>query len=227
MTCPHQYSDGAYVLGALSPAERAEFEQHLTECDTCAGAVRQLAPLPGLLGRVDPAAAEGGAPSSVRLPRLVEAAGRLRRRHTRAHRLRLAAATASAAVAAAVGAGVVATLPADEPVTVRSSAPAATEEMRAVTAWAPVTARVGLAAGPGGTTVTLTCQYDDADYQGPAHTFRLVAVGTDGTSEQIASWQASPGDEIALSGLTRFSDAALARVELRYADGSRVLVHEP
>jgi RNA polymerase sigma-70 factor (ECF subfamily) len=30
--------DGAYILGALSPAERHEFEDHLVDCDSCAAA---------------------------------------------------------------------------------------------------------------------------------------------------------------------------------------------
>ena len=36
MSCEFAHQDGAYVLGALSPAERREFEQHLAGCDECA-----------------------------------------------------------------------------------------------------------------------------------------------------------------------------------------------
>ena len=53
MSCPFAHDDAAYVLGALSPAERLEFERHLGRCDDCTRAVRELAGLPGLLGRVD------------------------------------------------------------------------------------------------------------------------------------------------------------------------------
>ena len=53
MSCPFAHDDGAYVLGALSPAERLEFERHLPGCDECTRSVRELAGLPGLLGRVD------------------------------------------------------------------------------------------------------------------------------------------------------------------------------
>ncbi|MEO5919529.1 MAG: zf-HC2 domain-containing protein, partial [Pseudolysinimonas sp.] len=49
--------DAAYVLGALSPAERREFEDHLDECDKCRTAVADLSALPGLLGRIDDARA--------------------------------------------------------------------------------------------------------------------------------------------------------------------------
>jgi len=47
--------DAAYVLGALSPAERREFEEHLATCPHCQAAVSELAALPGLLAQVSPA----------------------------------------------------------------------------------------------------------------------------------------------------------------------------
>ena len=46
--------DAAYVLGALSPAERREFEEHLAGCPGCQAAVSELAGLPGLLAQVSP-----------------------------------------------------------------------------------------------------------------------------------------------------------------------------
>ena len=64
MSCMYADWDGAYVLGALSPADRLEFERHLAECATCAPAVREMAGLPGLLGRVDESALADHAPAS-------------------------------------------------------------------------------------------------------------------------------------------------------------------
>ena len=48
-----QYStwDAAYVLGALSDADRHEFEGHLSSCPACQGAVGELAGMPGLLAQ--------------------------------------------------------------------------------------------------------------------------------------------------------------------------------
>ena len=46
--------DAAYVLGALSPAERREFEEHLAGCARCQRSVAELAGLPGLLAQVSP-----------------------------------------------------------------------------------------------------------------------------------------------------------------------------
>lgn len=51
-TCPLEQSAAAYVLGALSPIERLEFERHLRSCAACRWSVTLLAGLPGLLARV-------------------------------------------------------------------------------------------------------------------------------------------------------------------------------
>ncbi|MBO0892557.1 MAG: zf-HC2 domain-containing protein, partial [Acidothermales bacterium] len=50
--CERSVQLGAYVLGAVSAAERESIERHLGECEACQAEVVGLAPLPGLLGRV-------------------------------------------------------------------------------------------------------------------------------------------------------------------------------
>ena len=42
MRCEHEHDDGAYVLGALSPAERAAYERHLATCSFCREAVADI-----------------------------------------------------------------------------------------------------------------------------------------------------------------------------------------
>src|SRR4051794_5355249 len=49
---PYEEWDAAYVLGALSPAERREYETHLRDCERCSAAVADLAAVPPLLARV-------------------------------------------------------------------------------------------------------------------------------------------------------------------------------
>jgi hypothetical protein len=44
--------DAGYVLGALSAAERRNFEDHLDRCADCRNAVAELAGMPGLLAQV-------------------------------------------------------------------------------------------------------------------------------------------------------------------------------
>jgi hypothetical protein len=53
MRCTQTVEAGAYVIGALSPPERYNYERHLAVCAGCRYEVAQLAGLPGLLGRLD------------------------------------------------------------------------------------------------------------------------------------------------------------------------------
>jgi hypothetical protein len=55
MTCRRTVSLGAYLLGALDPAERSDFEDHIATCANCKAELLRLAPLPGLLQRLSPA----------------------------------------------------------------------------------------------------------------------------------------------------------------------------
>jgi hypothetical protein len=52
VTCANTVTLGAYLLGALDPRERFEFEAHLGGCDTCRTELVRLAPLPGMLNQI-------------------------------------------------------------------------------------------------------------------------------------------------------------------------------
>ncbi|MGW4060926.1 anti-sigma factor family protein [Amycolatopsis sp. NPDC004747] len=99
---PYRDWDAAYVLGALSPAERREYEGHLGCCASCAEAVASFAGLPGILSVVPrETSVELLGPVSSRVslvPGLVRAVRASRRRG----RARVAAALAGAALAGAV-----------------------------------------------------------------------------------------------------------------------------
>jgi hypothetical protein len=223
MTCPHGYSDGAYVLGALSPAERTEYQAHLAECEPCAAAVAALAPIPGLLGRVDPAALRPGEPEPGRLAQLLATVADHRRRQLRVRRRRLAAASLAAAAVAAVGVLVAGGAdwftPADD------RPPASAVAMTPVEESLPVTARVAVAEAPGGTEVWMSCQYEGEDGS-PAHPYWLVAYGTDGTWESLGSWEVAPGDEITMTGRSRYATGELARLELQGTGGATLLIYD-
>lgn len=230
MTCPHRFDDGAYVLGALCPTERAAFEQHLADCASCASAVRLLAPLPGLLGRVDPVVAEQGLPGSSRLPRLIDAMKAARRRESRLVRLKVAAVALAAALLAGGGAMVLqGSDDAAPPVatgTPTQETAAPTEDMVAAVDWVPVAAHLQITEEATGTTIAMDCRYQTG-YTGQRKAFQLVAVGTDGSDDPLGSWLAGPGDHVTMTGLTRFTGGELARVELRDATGSVLLYLEP
>lgn len=92
---------GAYVLGALDPAERADLEAHLGECSLCRAELAELAGLPGLLSRLPlDDVTTGGAPGPGLLPRVLAAVEQERaRRHRATLRWRGAAGLAAAGLA--------------------------------------------------------------------------------------------------------------------------------
>jgi anti-sigma factor RsiW len=51
-SCTQTVTLGAYLLGALEPPERYEFEAHIAECDNCRTELIRLAPLPGMLNQI-------------------------------------------------------------------------------------------------------------------------------------------------------------------------------
>lgn len=82
--------DAAYVLGALTPAERRDYESHLSRCGACRRAVTEICGIPALLSRLDMATAvdalNGGDETSICADRstakrdVLTAAARVRRR---------------------------------------------------------------------------------------------------------------------------------------------------
>ncbi|MEU5721362.1 zf-HC2 domain-containing protein [Micromonospora sp. NPDC047738] len=223
--CEFAYDDGAYVLGALAPAERAAYERHLAGCAACREAVAEIAVLPGLLGRLDPAGLEQFLPSASeasRLPALLDAAREQRRRErSRARRRYALSGLAAAVLAVLAGVGVSLVRPATP------SAPrVALAAMRPVAGPVPLHAEVGLTDKKWGTEVTLRCGYDQRTGHREAYTFRLVAHGPDGATEQVATWLAAPGDDLRMVGATHFTHGELVRLELLRADGTPVLAYD-
>jgi hypothetical protein len=234
-TCEYSHLDGSYVLGALSPAERQEFERHLETCTTCAAAVRQLAGLPGLLARVDadvlvaPPAQE--APPDTLLPSLVREVRRSQRR-----RGYLAAGAAAAAmVAVSVGSLALAgDLTGDEtpsagtqPTSSTSTAPspAAGQDMVPV-GDVPVQASVAFESVPWGTRLSLTCTYTtsgDPYHDGQRSSYSLYVRTRDGRAEQVATWRALPGRTMMLDAATSAGRDEIVSVEVRTAEGQPVL----
>ena len=232
--CEFAYDDGAYVLGALAPAERAAYERHLGGCASCREAVAEIAVLPGLLGRLDPAGLEQilPPPAPPRVPALLDEARHRRRRERSADRRRYALTTlAAAGLALLVGVGTAVALPrpvnpSGPPGAQGNPAPQVSMvAMRPVAAAGPVHADLGLTGTKWGTEVTMRCGYDARTSYGKAYPFRLVARGPNGATEQIGSWLAAPGDDLRFTGATRFTDAELVSVELQKADGTPLLTY--
>ena len=201
---PDQYSawDAAYVLGALSPVERREFEEHLAGCPTCQAAVSELAGLPGLLAQVAPddAALLAVAPADVidggPPPDLVSKV--IKTRQSRRRRLVLAVAGAVAALAVIIGGVAVATglLPLGPRVAAcgwrshRWSRPA-------ITALADVTPVSN------GTDIKMECVYGEDSEPTPGGgyaDYSIFVVDRSGQGEQIKSGRPSPTSRCGRAG---------------------------
>ncbi|MFD0822233.1 anti-sigma factor, partial [Micromonospora zhanjiangensis] len=98
--------------------------------------------------------------------------------------------------------------------------------MRPVAATAPVTAEIGLDGVGWGTKVAMHCRYQGTGEYAKSYTFRLVAYGPDGAKEQVGSWVAGPGDDVTMTGATRFTAAELTRLELIRYDGTVLLAYD-
>ncbi len=225
MTCPFALDDGAYVLGALSPAERTEFERHLPTCPSCRESVTGLAVLPGLLGRLDPATAAPSetAPPTV-LPRALASAVSQRRAERRRHtRNAIVMGVGAAVVAVLVGVGVHVAENATSP----QSSTLVYSAMHQSSPNVSVEAEVALTPTDAGTSLTMRCWYPD-EHQGRSWPVWLVVYPRDGdTAEHVGSWMATAGKEITLTALTHYAPNQIDRIELRGGNDTTLLWWKP
>ena len=231
MTCRFAHDDGAYVLGALSPAERLDYERHLPGCGDCTRAVGELAGLPGLLGRVDARLVEDPPATDPVPDTLLPALFReVRRRHRRRNvaAVGLAAAGLAAATVALLGPqlggpdGSGPTVP-DAPSAGASEVPTvAMEPVGEV----PLQARVSLEQVTWGTRLGLVCTYDPAsvEYDLPPEVDYLLFVRTrEGRAERVGSWRSVGGLTMRLSAATAADRDEIESVEVRTPEGRVVL----
>lgn len=230
MTCRFAHDDAAYVLGALSPAGRLEFERHMAGCAECRRAVGELAGLPGLLGRVDARLLESPPEADPVPDTLLPALFREVRRRRR----RLALATAGL-VAAVLAAATVALLGlqlggTDGSGTAAPSPSAGAPEVPTVAmepvGEVPVRARVSLEEVTWGTRLGLVCSYDptSVEYDLPAEVdYTLFVRSRDGRAERVGSWRSVGGLTMRLSAATAVDRKEIEAVEVRTPQGRVVL----
>lgn len=227
MSCSYADWDGAYVLGALSPADRLEFERHLRSCEDCAAAVRDLAGLPGLLGRVDEGVTADPAPDDVLPPLPDTLMPRLRREIRSRTRRRL---VGTGLVAASAAAAVVLAFPVVDglrgsPTPSTSSISAAAARPMTVLSGGPMRANLALEPVSWGTRLHLVCTYAPNAYAGGqrAGTYSLLVHTTSGRVERVGTWRPVAGQAMRLSAATAVSRGHIASVEVRTAQGQPVL----
>ena len=221
-------NDAAYVLGALSPAERREFETLLRVCAACASSVGDLAGLPGLMSKVsvEQLTAEAEAPPETLLPSLARAVRRERGRRS------LAVGAAAAAAAFLIAGGAVALTGPDSPARppVASTASTATTPSGtanlALTAVvpSPVTASARLVDMAWGTRIDLTCSYRaNGSYPADGRPYALVVIDRSGAAQQVATWKALPDRELTVMGASSLARRDIAAVEVRTLSGRAIL----
>lgn len=228
MSCSYADWDGAYVLGALAPGDRLEFERHLGGCETCTLAVRQMAGLPGLLGRVEESALDDREPGQGLPPVPDTVLPRLRREVRARSRRRLVGVGLAAASAAAAVALTVPLVDRQEgtpggPAT--STVPADGQPMRSL-AGSTVSGRLTLASVAWGTRLDLVCTYQPSGYH-PANvrggTYTLLVHTRGGGVERVGTWRPVVGRPMQLSAATALDRGQIASVEVETAQGEPVL----
>lgn len=203
--------DAAYVLGALSPEDRAAFEAHLKECPECARSVQELAGLPGLLSQVGPEMVEVIEPPVGVLPSMLHSVRKIRRRRIfRTFGVAVAVAAAAVAVAVAI-------------VVPQGDGSAPGTAMTPLIA-APVQATAAVARVSGGSRVDMSCEYRGASYGAD---YELIAVRADGTEEDLASWWASPNRAAKISLDTAIAPDDIQSLEIRTSSGVPLLRWKP
>lgn len=231
MNCRFDQDAAAYVIGALSPSERLDFEKHLGGCDECTRTIRELAGIPGLLGRVEPSVlehpvAEGPMPvPDTLLPTLSR-----RVRGARRRRALIAAGVAAAAVAVLVPVAVSQIGPGDGS---RPNASGASTEPSTVVPQTmhpvgdvPLKASVTLESVTWGTRLGLTSTYD-RNAMGhrlpPSMDYTLCVRTWDGHTEKVGSWKSVSGMEMQISGATAARREEISWILVRAPDGRVVL----
>jgi len=210
VTCEYATLDGAYVLGALSPTERAEFERHLGTCAECSRSVGELAGLPGLLAKapadvLDQPAEREPVPPTLLSGLIAEARKQDRRRSIRTAVLAAAAVAVIAGGSAALAGGlrggetpepdaaptatVTITPPTVTPPTVTTSPETAPRERMDAVQGSGSQGWISLVAVAGGTRLELDCRYEGRH----AYTYEILVRTADGREETAGTVRAVPG----------------------------------
>lgn len=239
---PYRDWDAAYVLGALTPPERQEYEQHLAQCAECSDAVTQLAGMPGILGKLpaDEAMSVGAASAQPGSDVIRALSARVRRVRMRSRLL--AATIAVAACAASVGITLAVTGPdagAGQSQTGQTQAGGKALRFSAVTA-SSLTATGTLLPEAWGTRIDWTCVYGAAlpgaestgspTVRYPAGSaeasrgYALLVTDADGATIRVASWVARPGSVVTPTATTRIPATDIRRVEIQAMATGRTLL---
>jgi Putative zinc-finger len=207
---------GAYVLGALDPADRGRVDAHLAGCPECRDELAAFAALPGLLGRVSRAEVEteATAPGPQLLDRLLTAAVGERRRDRRTRWL----SSVAAAVIALAAIGVAVGVSRSHHTAATSSVAAGGRVFTATDATTHVTASI--TEWKKGWGAALEVKLSGLNLPTYGYKCQLVAVGSDGQTDIAASWAApKSGGKIVANGATALAAADITWFKIVASDG--------
>jgi hypothetical protein len=208
--------DAAYILGALSPEERVEYERFLSAEPAQIVTLTELTEISNILNVLSPEEAfalidEGvgtpvidhDAPSS--MPSLGVVADKRRRRSQPARLLTL---FASAAAFLVIG-GII-----GYTVVPHESAPGASLQAMAPGQRAGITAALALSAEEWGTRLDWGCQYTK-DWATGVASYDLIVTTKDGRESAVASWSPAGGQTSGLAASTAIPASQIRTVEIR------------
>jgi hypothetical protein len=220
--------DAAYVLGALSSAERREYELHLEACDRCRAAVAELSGMPALLAMLDVddvrALEKEHEPPPLRPEVLESVLDKVRWRRRRS-RLLTSVAVGLAAALLAVGL-VIAVQPGIVGLRSGTTQEAAQQLPMVEVTHTPFSATIALNDFAWGTRIDMACSYGEwSGGQGPPPSnLGMVVVGHDGNKSQIATWLGLANATALPSGNTPLHVNDIAAVQLVSTDNGKVLL---
>ncbi|HEX7212030.1 MAG TPA: zf-HC2 domain-containing protein [Propionibacteriaceae bacterium] len=246
--------DAAYVLGALSPADRREYEEHLASCPACQRAVSELAGIPGLLGQVSPADAamlsmavdnttgHGETMTATATDaELMEATATetelieagpptsllpkmIKMARTRRRKMLAAVAGIAAAAVLVIGGVAVGT----GLIPLRPDSPQRVAFSQVVPS--SITAVADVIPGSDGTQINVECVYAEVNDPRPGgghDEYSIFVVDRSGHSEEIKEWPATPNKLMRPSGMTPLRLSQIADLEIRQSDTNEVLLRAP
>jgi hypothetical protein len=216
---------GAYVLGALDPADRGRVDAHLATCAECRDELASFAGLPGLLGRVSRAEVETepSDPGPHLLDRLLSAAA-AERCHDRRRRWLTSVAAAVIALAA-VGVTIGVTQDRHQAVSA-SVTPGVSETFTATDPVTHVQASVTEWKKGWGASLEVTVTGVTAELAGAR--CQLIAVGPGGATDVAASW-AAPSDgytgptKVNANGATALASTDITAFKVVGSDGATLV----
>lgn len=238
---PYLQWDAAYVLGALPPSERRDYEQHLSGCAECSAAVADLAVMPGLLASVDAQDVVATAATAVQVPGgpvpdedqcgAALLSGLLAGVRQRRRRLLLAAGALMVGFSAATAGITLAVVAPVAPGHVQTIQAEGMKQLRFAGTETSLKASGSITPQSWGTRLDWTCDYTYTNeptaagsHGSDATRYSLVVLDASGHETTVASWSARPGVVVTPTATTSVPTTSIRRVDIRLAASGKTLL---